>query len=192
MAAGIVMLLAAAALVGRNAWEENQAEKRSTAVTQELKLQIAEARAEQPDSGKINREEPEQEKPETLELDGEAYLGVLSIPALGLELPVMADWSDPNLKRAPCRYVGEAQEKNLVIAGHNYRCHFGALERLPEGSDVILETVGGDVLRYQVTEREVLAPTAIEEMTAGEEPLTLFTCTYGGRSRFTLRCDWAA
>jgi len=28
-------------------------------------------------------------------------------------------------------------------------------------------------------------------VTGGEWPLTLFTCTLGGRTRMVLRCDWA-
>ena len=35
----------------------------------------------------------------------------------------------------------------------------------------------------------VVSFTAVEEMTAGEYDLTLFTCTYGGQSRVTVRCD---
>ena len=31
--------------------------------------------------------------PPTVTLDGEAYLGILSIPSLDLELPVMNEWS---------------------------------------------------------------------------------------------------
>ena len=34
-----------------------------------------------------------------------------------------------------------------------------------------------------------LRPTAVEEMTSGTFDLTLFTCTYGGRSRITVYCD---
>ena len=35
---------------------------------------------------------------------------------------------------------------------------------------------------------EILQPTAVEEMTSGDYDLTLFTCTYGGATRFTVRC----
>lgn len=42
---------------------------------------------------------------------------------------------------------------------------------------------------YQVASVEVLAPTAVEEMTSGTYDLTLFTCTYGGRSRVAVRCQ---
>lgn len=42
----------------------------------------------------------EQEMPvETI--DGKDYIGVLSIPSLGLELPVLSQWNYPDLKRRP-------------------------------------------------------------------------------------------
>ena len=42
---------------------------------------------------------------------------------------------------------------------------------------------------YQVVKVETLEPTAVEEMSAGKYDLTLFTCTYGGASRVTVRCE---
>ena len=36
-------------------------------------------------------------------VDGNSYMGVLEIPDLDLTLPVMADWSYPKLRVAPCR-----------------------------------------------------------------------------------------
>ena len=41
-------------------------------------------------------------------VDGNSYMGVLEIPDLDLTLPVMADWSYPKLRVAPCRYMGSA------------------------------------------------------------------------------------
>lgn len=35
---------------------------------------------------------------------------------------------------------------------------------------------------------DVLAPEAVEEMKDAGNDLTLFTCTYGGASRVTVRC----
>lgn len=55
------------------------------------------------------------------------YLGVLTIPALGLELPVQTEWSKANLKVSPCRQCGSTAGGDLVIAAHNYKSHFGRL-----------------------------------------------------------------
>ena len=110
---------------------------------------------------------------------------VLLVP----ELPVMAEWDDTRLKLAPCRYSGSTKTDDLVIAAHNYARHFGGLQTLQPGDAVWFTDMDGVVTAYEVAAVEVLQPTAVEEMTAGEYDLTLFTCTYGGRSRVTVRCD---
>ena len=47
----------------------------------------------------------------------------------------------------------------------------------------------GETTEYEVKAVEVLAPSAVEEITSGNYDLTLFTCTYGGRSRIAVNCD---
>jgi sortase A len=121
-------------------------------------------------------------------IDGYDYIGVLSFPTLNLDLPVMAQWDYTRLKIAPCRYSGSTQTHNLVIAAHNYIRHFGSLKSLKPGDKVYLTDMNDTVYTYVVSEKEVLSPTAIEEMTAGNYDLSLFTCTYGGKSRITVRC----
>ena len=124
-----------------------------------------------------------------VEVDGHDYIGVLEIPALELELPVMSTWSYPNLKIAPCRYTGSAYLDDMVIAAHNYSQHFGRLKELSGGETVIFTDADGNVFTYEVALVETLMPTDIEEMESGEWDLTLFTCTIGGSSRVTVRCE---
>ncbi len=117
------------------------------------------------------------------------YIGYVTIPSLGVELPVTKTWSYEKLKFAPCRYAGNVNDNNLVICAHNYRSHFGRLRRLTEGEEIRFKDVHGNVTHYQVTSSAVLAPTAIEEVTISDADLTLFTCTYGGRTRYTVQCQ---
>ena len=125
-----------------------------------------------------------------VEIDGYGYVGVLTIPALELELPVMSEWDAARLKIAPCRYSGSTKTRDLVIAGHNYTTHhFGTLYELEEGDKVIFTDMDGVVTHYQVVALDILQPTAVEEMTAGAYDLTLFTCTYDSGSRLTVRCE---
>ncbi len=122
-------------------------------------------------------------------LDGVDYIGILQIPALELELPVVSQWSYPDLKIAPCRYSGSAYQNNLVIAGHNYASHFGTIKNLEEGDAVIFTDMDGNRFTYRVVEQEILRPSATEEMEAGDWNLTLFTCTVGAQNRVTVRCE---
>lgn len=130
---------------------------------------------------------PDMEMP-VMTIDGEDYIGLLSLPELGLEFPIRADWSEEGLRRTPCRYSGSAYTGNLVICGHNYRTHFFNLRYLTMGSEVVFTDVDGNVFHYEAEELEQLAPTAVEEMTSGDWDLTLFTCSFGGTARLALRC----
>lgn len=124
-------------------------------------------------------------------IDGYAYIGYLSIPSLELELPIMADWDYDRLKVAPCRYTGSVNGEDLVLMAHNYAKHFGQLSKLSESDTVIFTDMDGITTVYEVVGQDILAPTAVEEMTSGDFDLTLFTCTYGGQSRVTVYCDRA-
>ena len=123
------------------------------------------------------------------EIDGRRYIGCLTIPALDLELPVLSQLDDSSLKLSPCRYAGSTKTDDLVIGGHNYVQHFAYLSRLSPGDAVYFLDMDGVLSTYQVAAVEVLEETAVAEMTAGDYALTLFTCTYGGGSRVTVRCD---
>ena len=77
----------------------------------------------------------------------------------------------------------------MIIAAHNYASHFGNLKYLQEGDEVTFTDMDGNVFRYEVALQETLQPTAITEIQQGDWDLTLFTCTYGGQSRVTVRCQ---
>lgn len=131
---------------------------------------------------------PEMDMPEQ-EIEGQQYIGSLEIPACNLKLPIISHWSYPKLKIAPCRFQGSVYLGNLIIAAHNYNSHFGNLKSIPLNEKVIFTDIDGNLFQYQVVEKEVLKDTAIEEMETGEWDLTLFTCTVGGASRMTIRCQ---
>lgn len=129
------------------------------------------------------------DKMKTVKIDGNEYIGYLSIPVLGLELPVMSEWSYPKLKIAPCREVGSVNTKDLIIAGHNYRRHFGNLKQLQPGELVLFTDMNQVTTAYTVVTTEILKPDQVEEMRSEEWDMTLYTCTYGGRTRVTVRCQ---
>lgn len=56
-----------------------------------------------------------------IEIDGRLYIGIISIPDIEVELPVMSEWSYDNLNISPCRYSGTIKQRDIVIAAHNYK-----------------------------------------------------------------------
>ena len=132
-------------------------------------------------------ENPDMDMP-TLNMNGNTYIGTLEVPSKGLILPVMSEWSYPNLKKAPCRYMGTAYENNFIILAHNYQAHFGTLKELIPGELILFTDIKGNLFRYEVVEIETLYPNEIDRLEGTNYALTLFTCTIGGRSRVTVRC----
>lgn len=124
-----------------------------------------------------------------IELNGYAYIGYLSVPDLGLELPIMSEWDYKRLQKSPCRYTGTVKGEDLVLLAHNYNSHFGKLSKLVPGAPIYFTDVEGITTSYEVIAVNVIQPTAVEEVTSGEYALTLFTCTYSGRTRVVVYCD---
>lgn len=123
----------------------------------------------------------------TVRIHGYDYIGYITIPAIKLELPVMADWDYVRLKIAPCKHLGSYKSGDLIIAGHNFERHFGNIYKLGHGDLLILTTADGKIRTYICTQVLIIEPTEIDRMQAGEWDLTLYTCTYGGRHRITVR-----
>lgn len=183
-------MAAALCLTGYNLWEERQAEEFSSAALTQIRAEapaLAEPPVEEDDTPPDYLLDPEREMP-AVESGGQAYIGVLSIPALGLELPVIEEWDESRLKIAPCRFEGSAYLDNLIIAGHNYRGHFGGLRNLRPGDQLSFTDMDGNMFHYTVEELETLGGNDLERLEGGEWDLTLFTCTLARTSRLVLRC----
>lgn len=203
MIMGAALLLGALVLFLHNRWEDLNAQRQINQVMPMLVEYIPQQvpGGTRPSAGKKpgatvvrppeETPEPEDTRMTEVEIDGYGYIGYLSIPELALELPVMGQWDYQRLKTAPCRYSGTLLGEDLVILAHNYTRHFGTLEQLRPGDSVYFTDMQGQVYHYQVVGRDVLSPIAVEEVTAGVFPLTLFTCTYGGSNRVAVYCDWA-
>ena len=125
-------------------------------------------------------------------VEGIGYIGVLEIPKLTLELPVICSWSSENAKKAPCRYTGSVYDHNMILCAHNYKSHFGRLNQLEVGDAVYFIDLEGNQYSYQVKGAQLLEGTDVERIQEGDWDLTLFTCTPGGKMRYSVQCKRAA
>lgn len=198
--AGLILVTAAVLLLVYNLWDGHRARESEEAILAEY-LQENKKASESPDASDKEDEQnipdyllnPDMDMPEyTLKSLGDvACIGILEIPALDLEFPVISSWSYSSLRLAPCRYSGSAYKGDLVIAAHNYQSHFGGLRTLPEGSEVFFTDAVGNRFSYYVAVTEALTPWSVDDMTSGEWPLTLFTCTLDSQNRVTVRCEYS-
>ena len=125
----------------------------------------------------------------TMSIDGYDYIGYLEIPTLDLKLPIMSDWDYDRMKIAPCRQFGSIRTEDLVIAGHNYKRHFGTLSGLNPGDDILFTDMDGTEWKYIVSETTKLQPTDVDAVQNSGYDLVLYTCTPGGASRVVIYCN---
>ena len=181
--AGLLLIAAALFLSVYNEWESREARDSARQVIAQLCDELPTEAGEPTTLPDVRREMP------VKTINGRDYIGVLSIPSLELELPVISQWDYPALKVAPCRYSGSLYQDNLIICAHNYASHFGKLKELQPGDTVLFTDMDEHVVTFQVVERETLNPMDTEGMEAGDWDLTLFTCTIGGQTRVTIRLE---
>ena len=193
---GIVCMLSSVGFIVYNRWESKNAEGIAQEFLEDVQSIMDEKQPEQPlpeDAVSLpNATEKLPAEMPTVKVGSYDCIGILSVPVLNLELPVLTDWSYTKLKKAPCHYYGSYYEKDFVIAAHNYTSHFGRLSQLQAGDIVIFTDVYGAAHYYEVALLETLPKEATLEMIASGFALSLYTCTPGGANRVTVRCNAVA
>ncbi|MCD8222105.1 MAG: hypothetical protein LUD07_07965, partial [Clostridiales bacterium] len=102
MAAGVLLMASAIGLLLYNRMEDRKAGESIDGILPILSQEIANRESEvQEDLYFMVMGKETESDAEPVTVDGYDYIGILTIPALGLELPVMADWDYTRLKIAP-------------------------------------------------------------------------------------------
>ena len=89
IAAGILLIMAASALVGYNIWDAKRAEEISNVIAYDLMEEIGDTMKDGLTA--LPYGTPDMQMPITI-IDGYEYIGILEMPSLGLTLPVMNEW----------------------------------------------------------------------------------------------------
>lgn len=200
---GTVLLLAALSLVLWNNYRQQTSSKKMNGILSSLLLQMPQADDDLSSNGALGQNNskndaaalPNQSETsyseEYIEVEQKRYIGVLQIPSLNLELPIMADYSYNELYNSPCRYFGSIETSDIVIAAHNYRYFFGPIDNLNSGDKLIFTDVNGCVFTYSVVQSEIISANDVGLLLADSDEwdMTLFTCTWSGTSRIVVRAQ---
>jgi len=117
-------------------------------------------------------------------------IGIISIPKLGVRLPVISECTDDLLRISCCRLSGAANNRpnRLVITGHNIWSHFKGLDTFVPGDQVAFTDKDGVTYFYSATEIVVLHRTqGAEVLAATGWDLTLITCRTDRTMRTVVR-----
>lgn len=120
---------------------------------------------------------------------------ILNIPRLGINYPVISEWSEELLKISINKYWGPQPNEvgNYCIVGHNYKSGkmFGNLPAIANGDIIELKSlITGETVQYEVYDRYVVEPTdtsCTSQLTGGKKELTLITCKNYGQQRLAVK-----
>lgn len=189
MTFGAMLVAAALSLAVYNIYTDKQAEKNSSTVLVKLEEEITQRSDENISSDFIDNSQNQDEvgDMETISINGKNYIGIIDIPTIGIKLPVLSEWNYDNLDIAPCRYSGSI-DKGLILAAHNFTGHFGKLKNLILDDEVYFIDANGKIHNYYVDYIDTIDGNQADKMLAGDWDLTMFTCTFDGTERVTIRC----
>lgn len=185
---GILMILGAAGLLLYNRQEAERMASFSARVVPALSERMEAARESATAPPLVTAPDAPLPEMPTAEIDGQIYVGVLTIPSIDYETPVLADCSEALLRLGACRFHGATYSGDLVICAHNYNRLYAALTDLRLGDTVWFTDMDGLTWSYEVADLETLEPDMVAQMNSSDAELTFFTCTYDGQARLTLRC----
>ena len=133
-------------------------------------------------------------------LDSEVF-GVISIPAIDVELPLYLGATEPHLADGAAHLSQTSlpiggSNTNAVIAGHrgySGAAYFRYVNELQPGDQVII-TNPWDTLIYTVSEIQIISPNDVDaiHIQNDRDLLTLLTChpyASGGKQRYLVICE---
>lgn len=129
--------------------------------------------------------------------NGKTYdsIGILNIPSLNIEYPILSTTNEKNLKVSLTKYWGGNPNEvgNLCISGHNYKNSkfFGKLQNIKNGDIIQITDFNGNTLDYKVYNTYIVDPddtSCTSQLTNGKIEITLITCYYeNGNAHATKR-----
>ena len=151
----------------------------------------------------IDFSEITEESKEQLEYKGYKVIGIVKIPKINIEYPIIEIGGniDPESAKEPMKisvikYWGEKVNDygNLSLAGHNNKSGtmFGKTKKLSEGDIVELSDLEGKTIQYSIYNIFTTSPNDVNILLPRDEhvrEVTLITCTNGNKQRLILKAQ---
>ena len=128
------------------------------------------------------------------EIEGYKVVGIINIPKINIEYPILEKTNKESLKLSITKFWGEKinQKGNVVLAGHNNLNNkmFGKIDRLENGDIIELTDSQMVTVKYQVFDKYVIDPNDIDCIFPIDEntrEITIITCTNRDKNRLVVK-----
>lgn len=138
----------------------------------------------------------EETKEIKLEYNGYNVVGIINIPKLGIEFPILDITNDDSMKVSVTKFWGNNVNDigNFTIVGHNNLdgTMFSNTKKLKIGDEIILTDLSGKTLKYRIFDKYIIEPNDVsctESVNKDQREVTLITCTNGRRNRLVIKAN---
>ena len=184
----IVVIILIALKYGQNAVNE----KEMTNIVEQIKQ--VDLKSKLPNE-EINIEENTEISTITeIEIAGYKVLGIIRIPKIELEYPILNETTNASMKKSITKFWGPElnQIGNLTLAGHNNKdgTMFGKTKKLEKGDIIQIEDLYKNTVQYQIFDKYVIDPndvSCVESIDPSAREITLITCTNGNKNRLIIK-----
>lgn len=152
--------------------------------------QIKSTDLELPNNNVIDIETNNTEAEAEIEIDGYKVLGIIRIPKIDLEYPILNETNKISMKKSITKFWGPNLNTvgNLTLAGHNNKdgTMFGKVKKLNIGDIIEIEDLYKNTVKYEIFDMYVIDPndvSCVESVDANTKEVTLITCTNGNKNR---------
>ena len=129
-----------------------------------------------------------------IQIDGYTVLGIIRIPTIGLEYPILNQTTNKAMKKSITKFWGPNVNEigNLSLAGHNNKdgTMFGKVKKMKIGDIIEIEDLYKNTVKYKVFDMYVTDPndvSCVESIQPDAKEVTLITCTNGNKNRLIVK-----
>ena len=123
-----------------------------------------------------------------------SVIGLIEIPKINVNYPILSEVNDDLLKIAPCKFYGPMPNEygNLCIAGHNYDNYkfFSKISTLQINDEILIQDTSGNTLKYLVTDNFEVKENEFDKVVHSDnliKQITLITCNNSNSNRIIIK-----
>lgn len=133
---------------------------------------------------------------EPIKFDNNSVIGIINIPKIELEYPILDTTTKENMRTSITRFSGGNVNEigNLALAGHNNYdgTMFGRNDELVSGDKIYLTDLQKNTVEYEINSIFVTDPNDVSILETKEEEtreVTLITCENGNKARLIIKAE---
>lgn len=187
-----VIAIVIAGIIIKKQYDDQVYDKENIEVFKQFEEQVKES-FEKVDS-KLEEEPTKQDKKIELKYQGYNVIGLIQIPVINLEYPILEKTTQQSMKTSISRFYGGEINGygNVSLAGHNNYSGtmFGKNKNLKLGDKILLTGLDGNTIEYEIYDIFVTDPndtSILETKDKEKREVTLITCKNGRSERLIIK-----